>query len=175
MNIKSFIRTIPDYPKPGIQFRDITTLLKDKDGLSETINALLDIHGGESIDAIAGIESRGFIFGTALAVAMEIGFIPIRKKGKLPSQTFQIEYQLEYGVDTLEIHVDALDKGQRVLVVDDLLATGGTASAAVDLVRRTGAIVAATSFVVELPDLGGRHVLIEKNVGVSALCKFEGE
>ncbi len=175
MNIKSFIRTIPDYPKPGIQFRDITTLLKDKDGLSETINALLDIHGGESIDAIAGIESRGFIFGTALAVAMEIGFIPIRKKGKLPSQTFQIEYQLEYGVDTLEIHVDALDKGQRVLVVDDLLATGGTASAAVDLVRRTGAIVPATSFVVELPDLGGRNVLIEKNVGVSSLCKFEGE
>ena len=174
MNIKSYIRTIPDYPKPGIQFRDITTLLKDKDGLSETINALLDIHGGESIDAIAGIESRGFIFGTALAVAMEIGFIPIRKKGKLPSQTFQIEYQLEYGVDTLEIHVDALDKGQRVLVVDDLLATGGTASAAVDLVRRTGAIVAATSFVVELPDLGGRNVLFEKNVGVSSLCKFEG-
>ena len=175
MNIKSFIRTIPDYPKPGIQFRDITTLLKDKDGLSETINALLDLHGSESIDAIAGIESRGFIFGTALAVAMEIGFIPIRKKGKLPSQTFQIEYQLEYGVDTLEIHVDALDKGQRVLVVDDLLATGGTASAAVDLVRRTGAIVAATSFVVELPDLGGRNVLIEKHVGVSSLCKFEGE
>ena len=175
MNIKSFIRTIPDYPKPGIQFRDITTLLKDKDGLSETINALLDIHGGESIDAIAGIESRGFIFGTALAVAMEIGFIPIRKKGKLPSQTFQIEYQLEYGVDTLEIHVDALDKGQRVLVVDDLLATGGTASAAVDLVRRTGAIVAATSFVVELPDLGGRNVLIAKNVDVHSLCQFEGE
>ena len=175
MNIKSFIRTIPDYPKPGIQFRDITTLLKDKDGLSETINALLDVHGGESIDAIAGIESRGFIFGTALAVAMEIGFIPIRKKGKLPSQTFQIEYQLEYGVDTLEIHVDALDKGQRVLVVDDLLATGGTASAAVDLVRRTGAIVAATSFVVELPDLGGRNVLIEKNVDVNSLCQFEGE
>jgi len=175
MNIKSFIRTIPDYPKPGIQFRDITTLLKDKDGLSETINALLDIHGGESIDAIAGIESRGFIFGTALAVAMEIGFIPIRKKGKLPSQTFQIEYQLEYGVDTLEIHVDALDKGQRVLIVDDLLATGGTASAAVDLVRRTEAIVAATSFVVELPDLGGRNVLIEKNVDVNSLCQFEGE
>ena len=175
MNIKSLIRTIPDYPKPGIQFRDITTLLKDKDGLSETISALLDIHGGESIDAIAGIESRGFIFGTALAVAMEIGFIPIRKKGKLPSQTFQIEYQLEYGVDTLEIHVDALDKGQRVLVVDDLLATGGTASAAVDLVRRTGAIVAATSFVVELPDLGGRNVLIAKNVDVHSLCQFEGE
>ena len=175
MNIKSYIRTIPDYPKPGIQFRDITTLLKDKDGLSETINALLDIHGGESIDAIAGIESRGFIFGTALAVAMEIGFIPIRKKGKLPSQTFQIEYQLEYGVDTLEIHVDALDEGQRVLVVDDLLATGGTASAAVDLVRRTGAIVAAKSFVVELPDLGGRNVLMAKNVDVNSLCQFEGE
>ena len=175
MNIKSYIRTIPDYPKPGIQFRDITTLLKDKDGLSQTINSFLDLHGGESIDAIAGIESRGFIFGTALAVAMEIGFIPIRKKGKLPSQTFQIEYQLEYGVDTLEIHVDALDKGQRVLVVDDLLATGGTASAAVDLVRRTGAIVVATSFVVELPDLGGRNVLIAKNVDVHSLCQFEGE
>ena len=175
MNIKGLIRTIPDYPKPGIQFRDITTLLKDKDGLSQTINAFLDSHGGESIDAIAGIESRGFIFGTALAVAMEIGFIPIRKKGKLPSQTFQIEYQLEYGVDTLEIHVDALDKGQRVLIVDDLLATGGTASAAVDLVRRTGAIVAATSFVVELPDLGGRNVLIARNVDVHSLCQFEGE
>ncbi len=175
MNIKRLIRTIPDYPKPGIQFRDITTLLKDKDGLSQTINSLLDVHGGESIDAIAGRESRGFIFGTALAVAMEIGFIPIRKKGKLPSQTYQIEYQLEYGVDTLEIHVDALVDGQRVLVVDDLLATGGTASAAVDLVRRTGAIVAATSFVVELPDLGGRNVLMEKNVVVNSLCQFEGE
>lgn len=175
MTIKSLIRTIPDYPKPGIQFRDITTLLKDKDGLSQTINAFVNLHSGESIDAIAGIESRGFIFGCALAVALDIGFIPIRKKGKLPSQTFQIEYQLEYGVDTLEIHVDALDKKQNVLIVDDLLATGGTAAAAVDLVRNTGAIVVATSFVVELPDLGGRSVLKTKSVDVNSLCQFEGE
>ena len=175
MDIKSLIRTIPDYPAPGIQFRDITTLLKDKNGLVKTIAALRRAHRNSSFDAIAGIESRGFIFGAALAVALNIGFIPIRKKGKLPSETYHIEYQLEYGIDTLEIHVDALDKGQRVLIVDDLLATGGTASAAVDLVRRTGAIAVGTSFIVELPDLGGREVLTAKTIDVNSLCQFQGQ
>ena len=175
MNLKNLIRTIPDYPKPGIQFRDITTLLRNKGGLSKTIDAFLDLHIGHSIDVVAGIESRGFIFGSALAVALGIGFIPIRKKGKLPLQTFGIEYQLEYGSDTLEIHVDALEKNERVLIVDDLLATGGTASAAVDLVRRSDAIVVATSFVVELSDLGGCNLLKKKDVDVNSLCQFEGK
>ena len=175
MDIKQLIRTIPDYPKAGIQFRDITSLLQDVEGFAFTIGELATLHKNRAIDIIAGIESRGFIFGGALALYMGLGFVPIRKKGKLPGDTFRIDYELEYGVDSLEIHKDALESGQKILVIDDLLATGGTAAAAIDLVRSTGAETMSASFVVELPDLGGRQVLIDKGIEVLSLCEFEGD
>jgi adenine phosphoribosyltransferase len=155
-NLKKLIREVPDFPKPGINFYDITTLLKDPEGLENTIDALEEQCRGLDIDTIIGVESRGFIFATPLAYKLGAGFIPVRKPKKLPSETVSVSYDLEYGQDTLEMHKDAVGEGHRVLIVDDLLATGGTAKAVVDLVESVGGTVAGLLFVVELDFLGGR-------------------
>src|SRR5512142_1774026 len=157
MPIKSKIRTVPDYPKKGILFRDITTLIKDPVGFRLVIDTMTQryLHADFGFDTIVGIESRGFIIGSALAYTLGKGFIPIRKKGKLPAEVITQEYQLEYGTDRIEIHKDALAKGERVLIVDDLLATGGTALAAAALVEKLGAVVAEMCFIVDLPEVGG--------------------
>jgi adenine phosphoribosyltransferase len=185
--IKSRIRTIPHYPKPGVMFRDITTLLKDPVGFRTTVGALvkrytesdpLGSKGGPGgrIDKVAGIEARGFIIGAALAYQLNVGFVPIRKKGKLPAETIGHDYELEYGTDRVEMHVDALAKGERVLLVDDLLATGGTAEAAAKLIERAGAQLVECCFVIDLPDLGGGERLRRKGgYNVFALCEFAGE
>ncbi|MCU0255415.1 MAG: adenine phosphoribosyltransferase [Vicinamibacterales bacterium] len=157
--LKARIRHVPDFPKPGILFYDITTLLKDAAGFRDAIDAFVEQFEGEGIEVIAGVESRGFIFGAALADRLGTGFVPVRKKGKLPAETVAASYQLEYGTDSLELHADAIHQGQRVLVVDDLLATGGTARATADLVRRLGGQVHALAFLVELTFLGGRAKL----------------
>lgn len=175
MPLKSRIRTIPDYPKPGIMFRDITTLLQDPFGFRKLIDDLVQPFTGNTIDAVAGIEARGFIIGGAVAHQLSVGFIPVRKKGKLPWETIGQEYALEYGTDTVEIHTDAVTSGQKVLVVDDLIATGGTALATIALLRQAGADIAGASFVVDLPDLGGRKRLEETGVSVLTLVEFEGE
>jgi len=175
MTLSSLIRTIPDYPKPGIQFRDITTLLKDPVGLKQTIDALALRYQTAKIDKVAGIESRGFIIGAALAYKLGVGFIPLRKKGKLPGETIGEEYQLEYGTDRIEIHIDAITKGDRILLVDDLIATGGTALAAAKLVRQLGGDIHEAAFVVDLPDLGGCARLISSGCNVFTLCEFAGD
>ncbi len=177
MTIKSRIRTIPDYPKKGIMFRDITTLIKDPVGFRLVIDSLTQryIHGDFDFDSIVGIESRGFIIGAALAYTLGKGFIPIRKKGKLPADVESQEYALEYGTDKIEIHKDALKKGERVILVDDLLATGGTALAAAALVEKLGAKVVEIAFIVDLPDVGGKKKLLEQGYKVFALAEFEGE
>jgi adenine phosphoribosyltransferase len=154
--LKERIRHVPDFPKPGILFYDITTLLRDPEGFKLAIDALAEPFAANSIDVVAGIESRGFILGAAIADRLGSGFIPFRKPGKLPSTKIRAEYQLEYGTDGLEVHTDAIEKGQRVLVVDDLLATGGTASAAVNLVKQLGGTVSGVAFMIELMDLKGR-------------------
>jgi adenine phosphoribosyltransferase len=170
MNLKSLIREIPDFPKPGILFRDITTLLQTPDGLSHTVELLANQAHPLAPDYIAGIESRGFIFGVPLAYKLGIGFVPIRKPGKLPAATHGVEYALEYGTDTLEIHQDAFPVGSRVLIVDDLLATGGTAAAAVQLVQTAGAELAGLSFVIELCELNGRQKL--PDTAISSLIEY---
>ena len=172
--LKSLIRTIPDYPKPGIMFRDVTTLLGDAQGLRATISAMVEPYAGVTVDAVAGIEARGFILGGAVADRLGCGFIPIRKKGKLPWRTIGQEYTLEYGVDAIEIHEDAIARGQRVLIVDDLIATGGTAEAAAKLVRRTGGEIVGACFVIDLPELGGTAKLKAQGIKVRALMAFEG-
>ncbi len=174
MPLKSRIRTIPDFPKPGIQFRDITTLLKDPFGFRKLVDDLVQPFAGKRIDAVAGIEARGFIIGGAVAHQLSVGFIPVRKKGKLPGETIGQDYELEYGTDRVEIHRDAITQGETVLIVDDLIATGGTAVATLDLLRQAGAEVVGCSFVVDLPDLGGRKRLEEKGVSVLTLVEFEG-
>jgi adenine phosphoribosyltransferase len=158
-HLKKLIREIPDFPKKGILFYDITTLLKDKTGFATLIDALAEYYIGKKIDAVIGIEARGFIFGPALAYRLNAGFIPVRKPKKLPGETHKITYQLEYGSDSLELHKDAVVRGQRVVIVDDLLATGGTAAATVQLVQQAGAEVAGLGFVVELDFLKGREKL----------------
>ncbi|MGH9948199.1 MAG: adenine phosphoribosyltransferase [Pyrinomonadaceae bacterium] len=155
--IKKYIREVPDFPKAGINFYDITTLLKDPEGLEMTIDALTEQCRGLGIDKVVGVESRGFIFGTPLAYQLGVGFIPVRKPNKLPAETASVTYDLEYGSDTLEIHNDAIDEGDRVLIVDDLLATGGTARAVVDLVEGSGGKIAGLHFVIELGFLNGRN------------------
>ncbi len=174
-NIEDYIRTIPDYPKPGILFRDVTTLFSDAKGFRMAVDALVQLHVGEEIDLVAGIEARGFILGGAVAHQLGKGFVPVRKKGKLPRETFGQEYQLEYGTDVVEIHTDAISKGAKVLLVDDLIATGGTAEAAVKLISRAGGNVLAASFVIELPDLGGRQRLEAYEIEVLSLCSFAGD
>ena len=174
MTIKSRIRTVPHYPKQGVMFRDITTLLKDPIGFRVTINEFVTRYDGVKIDKIAAIESRGFVIGAPLAFQLGVGFIPIRKQGKLPAATVGHDYELEYGTDRIEIHVDAIDKGDRVLLVDDLLATGGTAEAAVELIESMGGSVIECCFVIDLPELGGRDRLVAHGKKVFALCEFEG-
>ena len=174
MPIKSRIRTIPDYPKPGIMFRDITTLLQDAQGFRKTVDELVQLHVRTRVDKVAGIEARGFILGGAVAHQLGVGFVPVRKKGKLPFETIEEDYDLEYGTDTVEIHSDSVMPGESILIVDDLIATGGTAEAAVKLIRRTGGEVIGSTFVVELPDLGGRRRLEAMGCEVLALCAFDG-
>jgi len=155
--LKKLIREVPDFPKPGINFYDITTLLKDSNGLKLTIDALTDEYSSQKIDTVIGVESRGFIFGAPLAYQLGAGFVPVRKPKKLPAETVSVSYELEYGSDTLEIHKDAVGEGQKVLIVDDLLATGGTARAVVDLVQKLGGNIIGLSFIVELNFLNGRE------------------
>ncbi len=177
MPIKSRIRTIPDYPKKGIMFRDITTLIKDPVGFRLVIDNFTQryIQGDIPFDVIVGIESRGFILGGALAYTLGKGFVPIRKKGKLPGKTVSQEYELEYGTDIMEIHEDALIKDNNVLLIDDLLATGGTAEAAAALVEKLGGKVSEMAFIVNLPDVGGEKRLKDKGYKLFCLTEFEGD
>jgi len=175
MNIKSLIRTIHDYPKPGIQFRDITSLLEDANGLRTAVEGLAAPFRDERIGKVAGIEARGFLFGVAVALELDAGFVPVRKAGKLPGPTVGREYDLEYGTDRVEVHSDALDRGERVLVVDDLIATGGTAEATIHLIDNIGAEIVGCAFVIDLPDLGGSKRIEANGYRVSSLCAFEGE
>lgn len=174
LDLKSLIRSIPDYPRPGILFRDITTLIEHPQGFRESVERLADAHRGIGITHVAGIEARGFIFGAGVAIALEVGFVPIRKRGKLPGATIGQNYTLEYGVDTIEIHADVLSDIHKVLLVDDLIATGGTALAAVGLLRRTGAIVENAGFVIDLFDLGGAEKLRDLGVKIESLVQFPG-
>jgi adenine phosphoribosyltransferase len=174
VDLRRLIRTIPDYPKPGIMFRDITTLLLDPQGLRAAVDGLMLPFMNMPIDLVAGIEARGFILGGAVAHELGKGFVPVRKKGKLPHKTIGQEYQLEYGVDAVEIHADAIASGQRVLLIDDLIATGGTAEAAIELVHRSDGELVAAAFIIDLPDLGGSELLKTRNVAVHTLVSFEG-
>ncbi len=174
-DIKRYIRTIPDYPKPGIMFRDITTLLSNMHGFRAAVDELMWPFLKGEIDFVAGIEARGFILGGAVAHELGCGFVPVRKKGKLPGKVVGQDYQLEYGVDRIEIHADAIGEGDRVLIVDDLIATGGTANAAIDLIRKSGGQVVAAAFVIDLPDLKGSTLLRDKGVKVHTLVSFEGD
>lgn len=173
-DLKSLVRTIPDYPKPGIMFRDVTTLLGHAQGFKAAVAQLAEPYRTQRIDAVAGIEARGFIMGGAVADRLGCGFIPIRKKGKLPARTIAQEYSLEYGVDVVEVHADAIRQGERILIVDDLIATGGTAEAAAKLIRRSAGEVAGAAFIVDLPDLGGVARLKALGIVSHALMAFEG-
>jgi adenine phosphoribosyltransferase len=172
--LKSLIRTIPDYPKPGIMFRDVTTLFGDAQGFKALIAQLTERYKGTPIDAVAGIEARGFIMGGAMADKLGCGFVPIRKKGKLPWKVHSQSYALEYGTDTVEMHQDALDRGKRVLIVDDLIATGGTAEAAAKLVAVAGGTLVGACFIIDLPELGGARKLRDQGVDVWSLMAFDG-
>jgi adenine phosphoribosyltransferase len=174
VTIKTLIRTIPHYPHQGIMFRDITTLLKDPVGMRSTIEQIAKRYKGQPITKVVGIESRGFIIGAPVAYLLGVGFVPIRKKGKLPAETIGHDYELEYGVDRVEIHTDAISPGERVLLVDDLIATGGTAEAAATLIRKMGAEVVECCFIIDLPEVGGRKRLEKMGLKVFALCEFEG-
>ncbi len=175
MSVKSYIRTVPHYPKKGVMFRDITTLLKDPLGFKLTVEELVRRYSGAKPDKVAGIESRGFIIGAPIAFELGLGFVPIRKKGKLPAETIGHDYELEYGADRVEIHTDAIAPGERILLVDDLIATGGTAEAAATLIGKMGAQVVECCFIVDLPEVGGRKRLEKLGLTVFALCEFEGE
>ena len=175
MDLKSAIRTIPDYPKPGIMFRDVTTLIGDARAFRVAVDLMVQPWAGAKIDRVAGTEARGFILGGAVAHQLSVGFTPVRKKGKLPHRTIIEEYELEYGMDAIEIHVDAVNEGDRVLLVDDLIATGGTAEASIKLLQRAGATVVGAAFVIDLPDLGGAKRIEAMGVPVSALVEYEGE
>jgi len=172
--LKNAIRTIPDYPKPGIMFRDITTLLGDARAFRRAIDELVQPWAGTKIDKVAGMEARGFILGGAVAHQLSAGFVPIRKKGKLPWTTVSIDYSLEYGLDEMELHKDAVQPGERVILVDDLIATGGTAEGAVKLLMQIGAEVVAACFVIDLPELGGAQKIRDLGIPVRTLMSFEG-
>ena len=173
-DLKKLIRTIPDYPKPGIMFRDVTTLLGSAQGLKAAIEGMARPFLDKDVGAVAGIEARGFILGGAVAERLGCGFIPIRKKGKLPWKTIGQEYTLEYGVDVIEMHEDAVQPGERILIVDDLIATGGTAEAAAKLIRRSSGVVAGAAFIIDLPELGGVKLLRSHGIDSHALVAFEG-
>ena len=170
---KELIRTVPDYPKPGIQYRDITTLLKSAEGFRESVEQIADWCGQFELDLIAGIDARGFIFGSAVAIKLNLGFVPIRKEGKLPHRTIAESYELEYGTDCLEVHEDAIEKGAKVVIVDDLLATGGTAKAAHQLLQRCGAEIKGLGFLVELTGLHGREILENLDNKVFSAIRFD--
>ena len=174
IDIPALIRTVPDFPKRGVQFRDITTLLKHPEGFRAVVERFAATYRGQRIAKIAGIESRGFIIGAALSYALRTGFVPIRKAGKLPAENFGHDYELEYGSDRLELHKDAIAEAERVLLVDDLIATGGTAEAALRLIGMAGGMVVGCAFVIDLPDLGGRKRIEKLGFPVLALCAFAG-
>ena len=174
MDLTQYIRTVPDFPEPGIMFRDVTTLFAEPVAFKEMIDQFNQKFTSIDIDYIGGIDARGFIIGSALALTREIGFVPVRKKGKLPYDTIAEDYALEYGKATLELHTDAVSTGSKVLIVDDLIATGGTAIAAVNLFRKLNADVVGCAFLVDLPDLGGADKLCELDVNVTSLCAFGG-
>jgi len=175
MPIKSRIRTIPDHPKPGVQFRDITTLLQDPAGLRMSVEGLVEPFRNEKVDKVVAIEARGFILGGAVAVALGAGFVPVRKPGKLPHDTIGKDYELEYGTDRIEMHTDAIAPGERVLLIDDLIATGGTAEAAVRVIEQSGGQLVGVGVVIDLPDLGGRKRIEALGHELVALCAFEGD
>ncbi len=174
IDLKAAIRTIPDFPKPGVMFRDVTTLIGDPRAFRIAIDQMVQPWAGAKIDQVAGTEARGFILGGAVAHQLSVGFVPVRKKGKLPWRTLAEEYALEYGTDTIEIHSDAVREGDRVLLVDDLIATGGTAEASIKLLQRAGATVVGATFIIDLPDLGGARRIEDLGVPVSALVSYEG-
>lgn len=173
-SVRDYIRTIVDFPHEGILFRDVTTLFADPRGFRMAIDQLLHPYAGEQIDKVVGLEARGFILGGAVAHQLSVGFVPIRKKGKLPGTTISQDYTLEYGEAIVEIHDDAIRAGEKILVVDDLLATGGTAAAGIKLIERLGGEIVSCAFVIDLPDLGGRKVLEDLGMDVHALCAFDG-
>jgi len=173
--IKAMVRTVPDFPRPGIQFRDITTVIGHPQALASSVHHLAGMAKEGGAEDIAGMEARGFIFGAAVSIALGTGFVPVRKPGKLPVEVIGVEYDLEYGTDRLEIDPGAIRPGQKVSIVDDLIATGGTALAAVELLRRAGAVVEQALFVIDLPDLGGARRLREAGIDVRTLMEFEGE
>lgn len=175
MTISSHIRVVPHYPRNGIMFRDITTLLKDGSAFHNAIDQIVKRYRDVPIDKVAGIESRGFIIGAPVAIQLQKGFIPIRKQNKLPAETIGRDYQLEYGSDRIEIHVDAIQPGERILLIDDLIATGGTAEAAVGLIQDIGGAVVECCFVIDLPDVGGSSRLTNMGCKVFSLCTFPGE
>ncbi|MEG6510195.1 adenine phosphoribosyltransferase [Methyloligella sp. 2.7D] len=175
VELKGLVRTIPDYPKPGIMFRDITTLLGHAEGFRSAVSQLAEPYRNAGIQAVAGVEARGFILGGAVADKLGCGFVPIRKKGKLPSKSIGQDYELEYGVDVIEIHEDAIQNGERVLLIDDLIATGGTAEAAAKLLRKVDANLVGAAFVIDLPDLGGCARLGSLGINCHTLISFEGE
>ena len=174
-DLRGLVRTIPNYPKEGVMFRDITTLLGDADGLRLCVEQMAKPYLDKRIDAVAGIEARGFILGGAVAERIGAGFVPIRKKGKLPGKAIGQDYELEYGIDVIEVHEDAITKGERVLMVDDLIATGGTAEAAAKLLERLGAELVGAAFVIDLPDLGGLARLNKLGIECHTLMEFEGD
>ena len=174
MIFKNYIRTVPDYPKPGIMFRDVTTLMSNAEVFRAAIDTIAETYRGVQIDHVAGIDARGFILGGALAIRLKAGFVALRKPGKLPYKTFSETYALEYGTDELHMHVDAVQSGQRVLLVDDLIATGGTAEAGLKVLQRVGVEVIGAAFLVDLPDLGGADRLRAHGLGVTALMAFDG-
>ncbi|MFB6260427.1 MAG: adenine phosphoribosyltransferase [Thiohalorhabdaceae bacterium] len=173
--LRNRIRAIPDYPKPGIVFRDITTLLQDPAGFRDTVDLLVAPFARNQVDKVMGIEARGFILGGAVAHQLRAGFVPARKTGKLPWETVSQDYELEYGTDTIEVHTDCISRGEQVLLVDDLIATGGSAEAALKLVEKVGGEIVGASFVVDLPDLGGMERLRQGGYQASALVSFEGD
>jgi len=174
MNLKDTIRTIPDFPKPGIMYRDITTLMTSPGAFAESIRQLAEPFKGQAVNTVAGIDARGFIFGAAVAAELGTGFVPIRKKGKLPFTTYEQDYELEYGRDTIEIHADSIHENEKVILIDDLIATGGTAEAAVKLLRRAKADIIGAGFVIDLPELGGLDRITQMGIPVTALVAFDG-
>ncbi|MEM7189221.1 MAG: adenine phosphoribosyltransferase [Pseudomonadota bacterium] len=173
--VRDYIRTIPDFPVPGIQFRDVTTLFNDATGFRLTIDGLANPYTTEGLDVVVGLDARGFIIGGAVAYKLGLPFVAVRKAGKLPGETIKVAYQLEYGEAEMEIHQDAIHAGSRVLLVDDLLATGGTAIASIELIEKLGGQLSAAAFIVDLPDLGGSKKLRDMGVDLHVLCEFEGD